>query len=145
MWANFSPSLGQQSAASRCMCMELGLGGPYSACGAPRGLAWSWNGEKKGVDLITSESENWTKERKVDSQVPGGTFKGDRHSKSLICTYLSVPGRNRIGQSCVNIEKKLPFKKGRGGFGWGGVEGWGENTDNCNWTTIKKKIINFGK
>ena len=20
----------------------------------------------------------------------------------------------------------------RGGFGWGGVEGWGENTDNCN-------------
>ena len=20
----------------------------------------------------------------------------------------------------------------RGGFGWGGVEGWGENADNCN-------------
>ena len=25
-----------------------------------------------------------------------------------------------------------------GGFGWGGVEGWGENADNCNLTTIKK-------
>ena len=24
-----------------------------------------------------------------------------------------------------------------GGFGWGGVEGWGENADNCNWMTIK--------
>ena len=24
------------------------------------------------------------------------------------------------------------------GFGWGGVEGWGENADNCNWTTIKQ-------
>ena len=26
-----------------------------------------------------------------------------------------------------------------GGFGWGGVEGWGENADKCHWTTIKKK------
>ena len=25
-----------------------------------------------------------------------------------------------------------------GGFGWGRVEGWGENADNCNRTTIKK-------
>ena len=24
-----------------------------------------------------------------------------------------------------------------GGFGWGGVEGWGENADNCNLITIK--------
>ena len=24
-----------------------------------------------------------------------------------------------------------------GGFGWGGVEGWGENADNCNGITIK--------
>ena len=24
-----------------------------------------------------------------------------------------------------------------GGFGWGGVEGWGENADNCNRITIK--------
>ena len=24
-----------------------------------------------------------------------------------------------------------------GGFGWGGVEGWGENADNCNWITIR--------
>ena len=27
-----------------------------------------------------------------------------------------------------------------GGTGWGGVEGWGENADNCNW--IKKKTQN---
>ena len=25
-----------------------------------------------------------------------------------------------------------------GGIGWGGVEGWGENADNCNWITIEK-------
>ena len=32
-----------------------------------------------------------------------------------------------------------------GGFGWGGVEGWGENVDNCNGITIKilKYIINY--
>ena len=24
-----------------------------------------------------------------------------------------------------------------GGLGWGGMEGWGENPDNCNWITIK--------
>ena len=23
-----------------------------------------------------------------------------------------------------------------GGFGWGGVTGWGENAENCNWKTI---------
>ena len=23
------------------------------------------------------------------------------------------------------------------GFGWGGVEGWGEKAYNCNWITIK--------
>ena len=26
-----------------------------------------------------------------------------------------------------------------GEFGWGGVEEWGENADNYNWTTIKLK------
>ena len=42
--------------------------------------------------------------------------------------------------------------KGGGGFGWGGVEGWGENADNCNWITIKnlkkdlkKQFVNFDK
>ena len=25
-------------------------------------------------------------------------------------------------------------------FGWGGVEGWGENADSCNWITIKKEL-----
>ena len=28
-----------------------------------------------------------------------------------------------------------------GGIGWGGVEGWGENADNCNLTSIKKIIV----
>ena len=36
-----------------------------------------------------------------------------------------------------------------GGFGWGGVEGLGENADNCNWITIKmfkwKQSIDFEK
>ena len=26
-----------------------------------------------------------------------------------------------------------------GGTGWGGVEGWGENADNCNWIKINLK------
>ena len=32
-----------------------------------------------------------------------------------------------------------------GGFGWGGVEGWGEKAYNCNWITIKikKKRMNI--
>ena len=25
-----------------------------------------------------------------------------------------------------------------GGTGWGGMEGWGENADNCNWIKILK-------
>ena len=25
----------------------------------------------------------------------------------------------------------------QGGFGWGGVQGWGKNADNCNWITIQ--------
>ena len=33
-----------------------------------------------------------------------------------------------------------------GGFSWGGVEGWGENSDNCNWITIKiLKKVEVGK
>ena len=28
-----------------------------------------------------------------------------------------------------------------GGLGWGGVEGWGENAENCNWPTIKRKEL----
>ena len=32
-----------------------------------------------------------------------------------------------------------------GGFGWGGVEGWGENADNCNWITIKVKKESYFK
>ena len=30
-----------------------------------------------------------------------------------------------------------------GGFGWGGVEGQGENADNCNSTTIKQCLKNI--
>ena len=30
-----------------------------------------------------------------------------------------------------------------GGFGWGGVEGWGEKAYNCNWITIKIKKRNL--
>ena len=29
-----------------------------------------------------------------------------------------------------------------GGIGWGGVEGWGEKAENCNWITIKKRKRN---
>ena len=30
---------------------------------------------------------------------------------------------------------------GGGRFGWGGVEGWVENADNCKWITIKKDVF----
>ena len=49
------------------------------------------------------------------------------------------------GFSGTSIKDTWTKPKGRveakegGGFGRAGEEGWGENADNCNWTTIKKK------
>ena len=43
----------------------------------------------------------------------------------------------------IKIPQKNDKERGRveagkgGGFGWGGIVGWGENADNCNRTTIK--------
>ena len=34
----------------------------------------------------------------------------------------------------------MPFLGDGGGTGWGGVEGRGENADNCNWIKINKLI-----
>ena len=40
-------------------------------------------------------------------------------------TWTKHKGGVEVGEGC--------------GTGWGGVEGRGENADNCNWTTIKNK------
>ena len=46
----------------------------------------------------------------------------------LMGTWAKSKGRVEMGEG--------------GGFGWGGVEGWGENADNCNGITINfLKII----
>ena len=55
-------------------------------------------------------------------------------------SFIVVPenpsphGQNRGGGWRVEVGEG-------GGFGWGGVERWGENADNCNWTAIKKSLI----
>ena len=49
-------------------------------------------------------------------------------------------GRGQQGEeftgTVVPIKDTWTKSRGRvevgGGFGWGGVEGWGENADNCN-------------
>ena len=49
---------------------------------------------------------------------------GDRFTATTIKdTWTKSRGRVEVGKG--------------GGFGWGGVEGWGENADNCNRITIK--------
>ena len=49
-------------------------------------------------------------------------------------------GRGQWGEGITGTTIKDTWTKPRGrvevgeggGFGWGGVEGWGENADNCN-------------
>ena len=49
-------------------------------------------------------------------------------------------GRGQWGEGFTGTTIKDTWTKSRGrveagkggGFGWGGVEGWGENADNCN-------------
>ena len=49
-------------------------------------------------------------------------------------------GRGQWGEGFTGATIKDTWTKPRGrveagegcGFGWGGVEGWGENADNCN-------------
>ena len=54
-------------------------------------------------------------------------------------------GRGQWGEGSIGTTIKDTWTKSRGrvevgeggGFSWGGVEGWGENADNCNGITIK--------
>ena len=56
-------------------------------------------------------------------------------------------GRGGWGEGITGTIIKDTWRKSRGrvevgegrGFGWGGVEGWGEKADNCNCITIKIK------
>ena len=49
-------------------------------------------------------------------------------------------GRGQWGEGFTGTTIKDTWTKSRGrveageggGFGWGGMEGWGENADNCN-------------
>ena len=45
-------------------------------------------------------------------------------------------GEGSIGATIKDTRTKsrgrVEVREG-GGTGWGGVEGWGENADNCNW------------
>ena len=53
--------------------------------------------------------------------------------------------RGQWGEGIIGTTIKDTWTKSRGrvvvgeggGFGWGGVEGWGEKTYNCNWITMK--------
>ena len=52
-----------------------------------------------------------------------------------------------MGSTGASIKDTKTKSRGRveigegGGTGWGGVEGWGENADNCNRIKIKNKKI----
>ena len=54
-------------------------------------------------------------------------------------------GRGQWGEGITGTTIKDTWTKPRGrveageggGFGWGGVERWGEKAYNCNWITIK--------
>ena len=49
----------------------------------------------------------------------GRGYCGERFSETTVKgTWIKPKGRVEVGEG--------------GGFGWGGVEGWGENADNCN-------------
>ena len=56
-------------------------------------------------------------------------------------------GRGQWGEGFTGATIKDTWTKSRGrvevgegdGFGWGGVEVWGENADNCTRTTTKFK------
>ena len=60
-------------------------------------------------------------------------------------------GRGQWGEGFTGTTIKDTWTKSRGrveegeggGFGWGGVEGWGENADNCNRITIKNNLLYF--
>ena len=53
---------------------------------------------------------------------------------------LTIAGRGQWEEGITGTTLKDTWTKSRGrvevgeggGFGWGGVEGWGENADNCN-------------
>ena len=54
----------------------------------------------------------------------GGRDSGEKVFRNYYKGHMDKPrGRVEAGEG--------------GGFGWGGVERWGENADNCNWTAIK--------
>ena len=53
-------------------------------------------------------------------------WRGDSGERGLQEHMTKSRGRVEVGEG--------------GGFGRGGVEGWGENADNCNWITIKVKL-----
>ena len=56
-------------------------------------------------------------------------------------------GRGQWGEGITGTTIKNSWTKSRGrgdgveggGFGWGGVEGWGEKADNCN--SITRKVF----
>ena len=52
------------------------------------------------------------------------TIKNNEYKYTIKDTRTKSRGRIEVGEG--------------GGTGWSGVEGWGENADNCSWIKIKK-------
>ena len=60
----------------------------------------------------------------------GGQFREGITGTTIKDTWTKSRGRVEVGEGV--------------GFSWHGMEGWGENADNCNRITIKiKKILFF--
>ena len=52
-----------------------------------------------------------------------------RHTTISLLSPGETPGAEAALLDCFILETKFT---GDIGVGWGGVEGWGENADNCN-------------
>ena len=74
-----------------------------------------------------------------------GTSSTKEKSKQNITRDIEIKNhvpiaRGEWGEGCIGTTIKDTWTKSRGrvevgeggGTGWGGVEGWGENADNCN-------------
>ena len=90
-----------------------------------RKLCLSWNASLRNLWKIRRNTQQRTVIRR---RVEEG--KGEE------CVSESTVKSNTIGARRTRIS--VEAGEG-GGFDWGGVEGWGENADNCNWTAIKEK------
>ena len=85
------------------------------------------------ADLPPEESSPLEEENTIQNLYTFFNFKISSFSQNLNEKKKKKP----VGTDTQSFQVlQLPGEGG--GIGWGGVEGWGENADICNWIKIKK-------